>query len=438
MDLPGAAVLKPDLIGAFLDKVLSRPPNARSAADELADRLSVTRLRNTFLVNARLTDTDPAAAARVLNAIVDAYLEQKQSPFSAAAAHAVAERDLPVSPQPSASEKMFMEMLAQNGLSHERSAIRVIAKAEPPRAPAGPKRLTLTIAAFSSGLAIAIALALLLERDALSSSRTDYVQRRLACRHVASLPASSRDAAEITPPGARLVLAAPDGRYATAVRDVEAELKRRRGQASRLVLVVSALPGEGAEQLASNLAHSLAVSGNTALLVDADLRLKVLTRLLAPQAASGLVDQMAAQRPIEQAILRDQTTGLCFLPASGPAPIPLSVSGALRAPGFAAAIRALRHSFPTIVVAAPPSLPVSDARIVAELADDIVFVTAWHKTPRRLAAKALALLAADQKKVLGAVLTGVPEAHPLAPMSFAEIFAELRQAALVNIAARAA
>jgi Mrp family chromosome partitioning ATPase len=256
---------------------------------------------------------------------------------------------------------------------------------------------------------------------------------------VASLPTYSRDPAEITPRGARLVLNAPDGRYASAVHEIETEIKRRRSHdASRLILVVSALPREGAEELASNLAHSLAISGSAALLVDADLRLKPLTRLLAPQAASGLLDQIVARRPIDEAILRDQTTGLFFLPASGHAPTPLSVPSALRAPEFASAMRGLRHGFSTIVVAAPPALPVSDARIIAELADDIVFVTAWHRTPRRLAAKALASLAADQKKLLGTVLTGIDDRHALEPMSFAEIFSELRQAALVNIAARAA
>ena len=129
-----------------------------------------------------------------------------------------------------------MEMLAQNGLSRERSGIRVIAKAETPHGPAGPKRLTLTLAAFASTLALAIALALLLERDAVSSARKDYVQRRLACHHVASLPTYSRDPAEITPRGARLVLNAPDGRYASAVHEIETEIKRRRSHdASRAI-----------------------------------------------------------------------------------------------------------------------------------------------------------------------------------------------------------
>ena len=164
--------------------------------------------------------------------------------------------------------------------------------------------------------------------------------------------------------------------------------------------------------------------------------MKALTRQLAGQSVRGLLDQIASHQPVEEAILRDGTTGLHFLPASGMAPIPLSVPSALRAAAFANAIAGLRERFATIILSAPPMLPVGDARVLADLADQIVFVTAWHKTPRQLAKQALTSLGVNQRKVVGAVLTDVADETDVSIMSFADIFDEICRAA--SFAARAA
>ena len=162
-------------------------------------------------------------------------------------------------------------------------------------------------------------------------------------------PAMSADPAAPAPTWPlRRIFTEPAGLYAEAIRNACQALERhRKGAPSRLVLVVSALPGEGAELFASNLAHYYAISGSPSLLVDADLRMKSLTRQLAGASRCGLLDQIASQSPIEEAILRDGMTGLYFLPASGPAPIPLSVPSALRSPAMADAIVTLKERFAT-------------------------------------------------------------------------------------------
>jgi len=95
---------------------------------------------------------------------------------------------------------------------------------------------------------------------------------------------------------------------------------------------------------------------------------------------------------------------------------------------MADAMITLKERFETIVLSAPPLLPVTDGRVLADLADQIVFVTAWHKTPRQLARTALTSLGANQRKVAGAVLTDVADASEETIMSFADIFAEIRRA----------
>jgi succinoglycan biosynthesis transport protein ExoP len=422
---------------AQINKLLRLPSPTRAA--EVSDRLVVSRIRNTLLLDVRFSANDPAKAARIANTIVDAYLkdqaDDKWRPATSTAPATVGGPSTEASgagARLTASERVFETLVAQYGQSLQVPSARIVKIAEPPRAAAAPQRKSLIALAAASGLIIATAMALLLELSAPGSADTHNVQKAFACPYMTSVPATfSDDAGQLpTTRAARLVLAEPTGQYAEAIRNAGHELDRCRGGAPALVvLVVSALPGEGSELFASNLAHHLAVGGGSPLLVDADLRMKGLTRQLVGHSGRGLLDQIASHQPVEEAILRDGVTGLHFLPASGPAPIPLSVPSALRSPALADAIAMLRGHFATIILSAPPLLPVSDARVLAELADQIVFVTAWHKTPRPLARKALTSLGANQRKVVGAVLTDVADEAGVSIMSFAEIFNEIRRSA---------
>jgi Mrp family chromosome partitioning ATPase/capsular polysaccharide biosynthesis protein len=418
----------------FAGLISGTSPQA-SVEATVARRLDVARLRKTLLIGVRFSSRDAQKAARIANAVVDAYLKEQaeekwrfRSALLKTAAHGTAAPG--ATAKPSASEKMFASLVSRYGAALQVLGSRVVTRAEPPQKPDTPKRAKIVAIVFAAGLLAATGLAVLLERAPAGGGRTRRVERELACPHMTSVPALiAKDAETASARACRLVLADPKGAYAEAVRDAcEALGQRRAGARSRLLLVVSALPGEGAELLASNIAHHFAVAGGTPLLVDADLRLKTLTRHLADTARCGLLDQIASRQPVEQAVLRDIVTGLHFLPASGPAPTPLSPSDALRSASFAHAVADLKARFPTIVMSAPPLLPVSDSRLLAGLADEIVFVTAWQKTPARLAKKALASIGKNQSKLAGAILTDIA-ADDAEMMSFADILHEIRSIA---------
>jgi Mrp family chromosome partitioning ATPase len=282
-----------------------------------------------------------------------------------------------------------------------------------------------------------LAIAVLLQRNALT--RTREVLKVLACPHMSSLPAVDiHDDHQRPERSARLIVAEPECRYAEAVRNVCASLTAQASGGGRVILVTSALPGEGAELFASNIAHQLAVAGERSLLLDCDFRARGLTRLLAPRGASGFLDQLAAHAPAEDAILRDGVTGVHFLPASGPGSLSLSIPAVLRSADFSAQFPGLKRRFSTIVLSAPAILPFSDARVLAGLADQIVFLTAWNRTPRELAKMALASLDANQRKVVGAVLTDISGDHDPGIMSFTDIFEEILLASRRSTLDRAA
>lgn len=313
----------------------------------------------------------------------------------------------------SASKALYETLLARYKQTNETQGFqlpdaRIIEKADVPLHPAGPKRKQLVILAAVIALGGALGLALLLEIATGGLNRPEDVEDVLSLSHLASLPKTAHGAgATGASIDVRRVVAEPTSRYAEAIRASCRTLDRFERRDGRIVLVISAMPGEGAELFASNLAHHYAVSGRAPLLVDADFRLQPLTRKLAPQRMRGLLDQIGTNDVVEAAILRDTVTGLNFLPAASAAPQQVPVSAAITSGRLIEVFAGLRSRFGTVIVSAPPVLPVLDARILADYADQIILVVGCQKTPRQLVKKAIARLGFNAEKLIGAVLTDV-------------------------------
>ena len=291
--------------------------------------------------------------------------------------------------------------------------VRIIEKADAPQYPTSPKRRQLILLATAAGLILGIAFAVLLELMAPGVCRHDDVERIFEVAHLSSVPSQGAANVVLAPARAvRLVVAEPGSIYADAIRSARRELDMRRlSSEPRVILVTSSIAGEGAELIASNLAHNYAMTGGRPLLIDGDLRLQTLTHQLANQRQRGFLDQILMGQPVEAAILRDGLTGLHFLPAAGQQPPTASIPETLGSSAVAHAIAGLKSQFDTIIIAVPPLLPVIDGRILADYADQIVFVVAWQKTPRQLAKTALKTLGLNDRKLAGVILNNVaPEA----------------------------
>ncbi len=288
----------------------------------------------------------------------------------------------------------------------------IVEKADVPLHPASPKRKQLVLMASAAGLLLGCALAVLLELFAPGVSRPEDIKRALALDHLSSMPAIAQEGGPALAPdkAVRLIVAEPSGIYAEATRSARRELdSRRKRPGPRIVLVTSALPKEGADIVASNLAHHYAMTGTRVLLADADWRRQPLTEQLAPQRIAGFADQLIAYRPVEAAVLRDGMTGLHFLPAAAKGTISGSIPELLASQVTADALFRLRSAFDVVVMCVPPLLPVSDGRILADYADQIVFVMTWQQTPKALAKKALQTLGANQPKIAGVIMSEVSD-----------------------------
>lgn len=290
---------------------------------------------------------------------------------------------------------------------------RITETATTPLNPASPKRKKIMLLGFAAGLGLALLLAIALEMMQPGLARPEEFEAATKLPHLASIP-RLEDAAKLgktadTLRRNRLIVAEPEAQFSEAIRALRHSLDRRTtDKRQRIIMVTSALPHEGKSAITSNLAHHYALSGARTLLIDCDLRRASLTRSLctAPQDI-GLLEALLHRLPVEEAILVDEATGLCFLPAHGAAAPRVSVPEVLASASLKGMLDRLRNQFDIVMVDCPPVLPVVDARIVADHVDQIAFLMRWKKTPKELARRAIRNMSGNGDKLAGLIVNEV-------------------------------
>lgn len=170
-----------------------------------------------------------------------------------------------------------------------------------------------------------------------------------------------------------------------------------------LIMVTSAIAGEGKTFTALNLAISMAMERDrTVLLIDADMIKRGLSRLINMDSYKGLADLLQdGQTALGDVLLRTHLGNLNVLPVGE------QVAHYTELVGSSAMRRltqqlALRYPERIIIFDTPPLLGVSAASVLANLMDQIVMVVEARKTPRDLIQEAMRLL--GESKPIGVVL----------------------------------
>lgn len=200
------------------------------------------------------------------------------------------------------------------------------------------------------------------------------------------------------------VVSSPFSRYAEGLRSIKSAIDlNSRIRTGRIVGLSSALPGEGKSTTAAGLALLSAQSGHKVILIDADLRNPALTKLMAPNAAAGLIDIVTGQRRFEDVVLREGTTGLDFVPTVIHAPI-AHTSEILASEGMKSLVERLSSTYDYVIVDLSPLAPVIDVRSTGHFIPTYVLVVEWGKTNIDVLERALANARPVREHLLGVIM----------------------------------
>ncbi len=208
-------------------------------------------------------------------------------------------------------------------------------------------------------------------------------------------------------PTTRYVVEHPLSAFAETLRSAKIGIDMGiTNSSSKVIGVMSCLPGEGKSTVAINFARLLAMQGAKTLLIDADLRNPGATRAVGYHAEHGILEMILEDKPIQNVLLLDSKTKLAFLPAVVKRRIPHS-SDLLSSPRMMNLLEELRTHFDYIVLDLPPLGPVVDARAVSPLLDATLAVVEWGRTSRRVVRSTFSAHPELLDKCVGVILNKV-------------------------------
>jgi capsular exopolysaccharide synthesis family protein len=171
----------------------------------------------------------------------------------------------------------------------------------------------------------------------------------------------------------------------------------------QLTVITSAVPGEGKTTTAMNLALTYAENRNRrTLLVGADLRRPSVSGYVTPKPTCGLSEVLVGEAPLDHALIELSDSKLWILPSGAPREMPLRL---LQTKQLGSLVAELRRRFDHILIDTPPTVPFTDAAVLASHADGALLVVRAGTTTNHLIRRAIESLSGA--RLLGVVLNDI-------------------------------
>lgn len=174
-----------------------------------------------------------------------------------------------------------------------------------------------------------------------------------------------------------------------------------------IVLVSSAIPGEGKSTIAANLAICFARTGKKTLLIDGDMRRGNQTRIFygdfVPEQQYGLSNTIIHECNLHDAIIKNVCPDLDLLLVGSMPPNPAEL---LNSTEMSSLLTVLEVEYEIILIDMPPINVVSDPLILAKEDASMLYVVRQNYSDHREIRKALVAAEFSKIDILGFVLYG--------------------------------
>lgn len=339
--------------------------------ERLQSNITAEAVPETVLLRATVTDTDPARAARLANALGVAFTE------------------------------LISQIERPTPASRPTIKVTTVDEAETPVTPISPRPLVNLALAVLAALSVSIGTLIL--RDRLDTTiKTSEALQRVSKSSILGVIGYERDARRHP----LIVRAQGRSSRSEAFRSLRTNLQFIGvDRQPKSLVVTSCLPGEGKSSTSANLAITLAQAGWRVILVDGDLRRPSIPRYLGIEGAVGLTDVLIDQAQLPDVIQTWSEPNLSILPSGR---IPPNPSELLGSQGMRQLLARLTEAYDMVIVDAPPLLPVTDAATLAAVCDGTLLVARYGRTRQEHITRAVEMLSSINARVVGSVLNFTP------------------------------
>ena len=328
------------------------------------------------------------------------------------------------------------QLLIEIGL--KRGEAEIVAEAKAPTAPVSPRPKR--DAAFGALVGLLVGTGIVFLREQLD----DRVRSASEVERITGLPLLAQlphDEATAKCSSAVAVADRPNAPLSEAMRSLRTSVQYLGvDRPIKVIVVTSAVPGEGKSLVAANLAAVFAKADYRTLLISADLRRSSINALFGDLGPSvGLTGIMTplpfnrrgtgvnahgneksagngqpagnrsmAHRTTADALLHTSIPGLSLLPSGATPPNPAELLGSRRMAGILTESSSLAD---IVVIDTPPLLPVTDAAVLAAQCDGVILVAALNESRRDATQRAKAILEGTGARLLGTVVNKAPSSR---------------------------
>jgi len=190
--------------------------------------------------------------------------------------------------------------------------------------------------------------------------------------------------------------------YAAYERIIQRLLKYRRTPRQSVILVTSAVVGEGTSTVARNTALALARhETEQVLLVDANIRNPTQHKEFGFEREVGLSDVLMGAAPLTSAIKGDDASEMSVMTAGSKVPSPTQL---LSAPALEGIVMGMLSLYDWVIIDGPPVTAYPDSASIAAVSGGAVLVVGAESTRSEVVEEAKRTIQATGVDLLGAVL----------------------------------
>ncbi|WP_170219226.1 polysaccharide biosynthesis tyrosine autokinase [Nocardioides litoris] len=337
--------------------------------EELAEEVEAEAVPQTVLISITVTDPSAARSAEIANAVSAQFIEVVES----------LDRVDEDSPSP--------------------VKVTVVRPAVAPASASFPVPAINLAVGLLAGLALGIAGAALRETLDQTVRDEDDVEQATGLGTLGVVPTNTHIDAEPV-----LAAGASDVVWAESYRKLRTNLSYLDpDDPPRVLMVTSALSGDGKTVTAANLAASLAQTGLRTILVEADLRRPSLAGLLELSPDVGVTSVVSGKASVADVTQR-AASGMDVLTCG---PIPPNPSELLGSRSFKRLVAGLLETHDRVIIDTPPLVAVTDAAVTSVVADAVIVVCTSRGTTRPDLRRAVEALRAVDAPLAGVVLNQV-------------------------------